>query len=40
MSRPEDFIKMLYEPDGWTDGQWSSDPPNGISFPFLREYEC
>ena len=35
MSRPEDFLNMLYEPDQWTDGQWSSDPPNGISFPFL-----
>jgi hypothetical protein len=35
MSRPEDFLNMLYEPDEWTDGQWSSDPPIGISFPFL-----
>jgi hypothetical protein len=35
MSRPEDFLNMLYEPDEWTATQWSSDPPIGISFPFL-----
>jgi hypothetical protein len=38
MSRPEDFLNMLYEPDEWTYGQWSSDPPIGISFPFLHQH--